>query len=223
MASNYIFSGISKVFCLVLNEPQELAKNLSGGEKNRLSLAKLLAIPSNLLLLDEPTNDLDIESIQALEQALIDYKGTIILISHDRIFLDKVVTSCIAIFEDGGMVLGYNGGFSDWSQKHKKLQVAETSFQKPQAKWPSKILENKKTTQQAAPKKKSYKLVHELQQIEKRLPQLESQINELTQAISEQDFYEKDFNEQQNLLDALSNLQHEYDNTMQRWLELEED
>ena len=214
--------GYLKDFLFTYERTQELVKNLSGGEKNRLALAKLFATPSNLLLLDEPTNDLDLQSIEALEQALVNYKGTLILISHDRVFLDKVVSSCI-VFEEAGVVIGYNGGFTNWSRQQKKLQVAETSLAKQQAKASEEIASAKKDKTPNLGKKKSYKLVHELEQLTKKLPILEKEIESLTQAISEESFYAKNYSEQQVLLDCLSNLQKEYETSLARWIELEED
>ena len=213
--------GYLKDFLFTHDRAQELVKNLSGGEKNRLALAKLFATPSNLLLLDEPTNDLDLQSIEALEQALLNYKGTLILISHDRVFLDKLVSSCI-VFEEAGVVVGYNGGFTNWSRQQKQLQVAETGVQKQGAQESGKTSSAKKSKEPSLGKKKSYKLVHELQQLTKKLPILEKQIDSLTQAISEESFYAKNFQEQQGLLESLSRLQHEYDKSLERWIELEE-
>ena len=90
-------------------------RSLSGGERNRLLLARLLARPANVLVLDEPTNDLDIETLELLESLLQDYRGTIFLVSHDRAFLDNVVTQVIA-FEGDGVLREYAGGYSDWAE-----------------------------------------------------------------------------------------------------------
>ena len=96
-------------------QARQPVRALSGGERNRLLLAKILAQPSNLLILDEPTNDLDIETLDLLEEMLADYAGTLLLVSHDRDFLDRLVTSTI-VFEGGGRVREYAGGYSDWLQ-----------------------------------------------------------------------------------------------------------
>src|SRR5213075_3466266 len=99
---------------------------LSGGERNRLLLARLFALPANVLVLDEPTNDLDIDTLELLEQLLQDYAGTVFLVSHDRAFLDNVVTQVIA-FEGDGVLREYAGGYTDWAnyQSRKALQQQE--------------------------------------------------------------------------------------------------
>jgi ATP-binding cassette subfamily F protein uup len=99
-------------------------RNCSGGETNRLLLAKLFARPSNLLVLDEPTNDLDSETLELLEELLIEYEGTILLVSHDRAFLDNVVTECLVLPGDG-RVIEYSGGYSDWRAREAERRAAE--------------------------------------------------------------------------------------------------
>lgn len=97
-------------------------KSLSGGERNRLLLARLFIQPANLLVLDEPTNDLDVETLELLEELLCNYDGTLILVSHDRTFLDNVVTSTLA-FEGDGMINEYVGGYEDWLRQSRKSAV----------------------------------------------------------------------------------------------------
>ena len=99
-------------------------KSLSGGERNRVILARLFTRPTNLLMLDEPTNDLDVETLEVLEDQLEEYKGTLLVVSHDRMFVDNVVTSTLA-FETGGVVRRYPGGYSDWMRQGGELAVAE--------------------------------------------------------------------------------------------------
>ena len=99
---------------------------LSGGERNRVILAKLFTRSSNLLVLDEPTNDLDVETLEALEARLSQYNGTLLVVSHDRYFLDEVVTSTL-VFEGNGTVKRYPGGYSDWARYHHELAVADES------------------------------------------------------------------------------------------------
>ena len=99
-------------------------KALSGGERNRVLLAKLFTQPTNLLVLDEPTNDLDIEMLEVLEEKLVEYGGTLIIVSHDRQFLDNVVTS-VLVFEDGGDIQEYLGGYSDWENRGKELKITD--------------------------------------------------------------------------------------------------
>jgi ABC transport system ATP-binding/permease protein len=110
--------GYLKEFLFTPEEMKKPARGISGGETNRLLLAKLFARPSNVLVLDEPTNDLDAETLELLEALLIDYEGTIILVSHDREFLDNVVTECLVLpGTDDGTVIEYSGGYSDWREE----------------------------------------------------------------------------------------------------------
>ena len=99
-------------------------KALSGGERNRIILAKLFTKPTNLLVLDEPTNDLDVETLEVLEQRLVEYPGTLIVVSHDREFLDNVVTS-ILVFEADGSIREYVGGYRDWVRRHRELAAKD--------------------------------------------------------------------------------------------------
>jgi ATP-binding cassette subfamily F protein uup len=108
-----ILIGILKEFLFTPERAKSPVRTLSGGERNRLLIAKLFVRPSNLLVLDEPTNDLDMETLELLEERLLDYKGTIILVSHDRAFLNNVVTSTI-VFEENGKIAEYPGGYDDW-------------------------------------------------------------------------------------------------------------
>ena len=105
-----------------------MVKALSGGERNRVILAKLFTRPANLLVLDEPTNDLDIETLEVLEQKLCEYSGTLIVVSHDREFLDNVVTSTI-VFEEDGRIQEYVGGYSDWLKRGHELAVRDNPYE----------------------------------------------------------------------------------------------
>jgi len=146
-------------------------KVLSGGEKNRVILAKLLTRPSNLLVLDEPTNDLDIETLEVLEDKLLEYQGTLIIVTHDREFLDNVVSS-ILVFEDSGIIQNYAGGFSDWHRRG--IQLAETD--NPDIKKPVvEKTENKKNTN----KKLTYKLKFELDSLPEKIVAFEEEIKKL--------------------------------------------
>ncbi len=189
-------------------------KVLSGGEKNRVILAKLLTRPSNLLVLDEPTNDLDVETLEVLEDRLSDYQGTLIIVSHDREFVDNVVSS-ILVFEDSGTIQHYAGGFSDWQRRGKKLAEMDT----PQAQ------DNADSKQDASRKnsgnKLSYKLKLELDSLPEKIEQLEMRVRELEEQTQEADFYSRDYTEQQPVLDELQQKQDELYQVMQRWDELE--
>jgi ATP-binding cassette subfamily F protein uup len=155
-------------------------KALSGGERNRLLLAKLFTLPSNVLVLDEPTNDLDIDTLDLLEELLIDYKGTIILVSHDRAFLNNVVTSTLA-FEGNSRINHYVGGYDDWLR-----QRSTGNDISPAAK-------NKVRTKTAKNAKKlSYKDQRELDNLPQRIEQLEAQISAISLTMSEPTFYQSD-------------------------------
>src|ERR1700689_2803350 len=136
---------------------------LSGGERNRLLLAKLFAKPSNLLVMDEPTNDLDAETLDLLEEMVADYAGTLLLVSHDRAFLDNVVTSTL-VFEGGGHVNEYVGGYSDWLRQRKVAAPAAASAATPKP--PAAA-----TSSRAAPKLKrlTYNEQRELKQLPEKI------------------------------------------------------
>ena len=152
-------------------------KALSGGERNRLLLAKLFTAPSNILVLDEPTNDLDIDTLDLLEELLIDYKGTIILVSHDRAFLNNVVTSTL-VFEGKGVINQYVGGYDDWLRQRKN----ETSSK------PGALKKGKARTTLSA-NKLSYKDQRELDSLPKIIEGLEIQISEISIKMSGASFY----------------------------------
>jgi ABC transport system ATP-binding/permease protein len=153
---------------------------LSGGERNRVLLAKILSKPSNVLVLDEPTNDLDIETLEVLEEMLVNYQGTIILVSHDRDFIDNIVTSTI-VFESDGVVREYVGGYSDWVKQSKALiskveSTIKSSQSKPEA-------------SKGAKKGLSYKEKMRLEELPKVIEEAEEYIGNLTLKMSEADFY----------------------------------
>ena len=152
-------------------------KALSGGERNRLLLAKLFTAPSNILVLDEPTNDLDIDTLDLLEELLIDYKGTIILVSHDRAFLNNVVTSTL-VFEGKGVINQYVGGYDDWLRQRKN----ETSSN-------SGALKQGKARTTRSANKLSYKDQRELDSLPKKIEGLEIQISEISIKMSDANFY----------------------------------
>ncbi|MEO0368585.1 MAG: ATP-binding cassette domain-containing protein, partial [Pseudomonadota bacterium] len=157
------------------------AAKLSGGERNRLMLAKLFTRPFNLLILDEPTNDLDFETLELLEQMLLEYSGTLLLVSHDRAFLDNVVTSTIA-FEGEGNVFEYIGGYSDWLTQRRQPEPSETET--------TQATKPKATKQKSS--KLSYKLQRELDALPEKIEHLESQIETLSETMSQSDFYQQD-------------------------------
>ena len=205
--------GYLRGFLFTAKRAMTKVKVLSGGEKNRVILAKLLARPSNLLVLDEPTNDLDIETLEVLEDKLLEYQGTLIIVTHDREFLDNVVGS-ILVFEDSGVIQNYAGGFSDWQRRGKQLAEMDN----PEIKKVSiKKTNDKKKTQ----KKLTYKLKYELDGLPGKIDIFEEEIKRLHEEINKDDFFRKPYNEQQPILDELSYNQSELDKAISRWDELE--
>ncbi|MFL0808997.1 MAG: ATP-binding cassette domain-containing protein [Agarilytica sp.] len=192
-------------------------KSLSGGERNRILLAKLFSKPSNLLVMDEPTNDLDAETLELLEDLLMNYEGTLLLVSHDRSFLDNVVTSSIA-FEGKGQIREYVGGYSDWIRQGGKWPEHEqfggvsggsaTSTDEPQDAAPK-------------PKKLSYKLQRELEGLPAQLEKLEGQIGELEGEIAAPEFYQKEQDKVSKKLSKLNELQAKLQGSYERWEALE--
>lgn len=192
-------------------------KALSGGECNRVILAKLFTQPSNLIILDEPTNDLDVEMLEALEERLIDYKGTLIIVSHDRQFLDNVVTSTL-VFEEDGQVRPYVGGYSDWLRHGKQLAEKE-SAKTTRAKKQAQLTEAKK--EQPPRKKLSYKFQRELEQLPNEIEELEKEIESLQAITTEPGFYSKPAEETVDILKDISAKQVLLENKIERWAELE--
>ncbi|MFT5397171.1 MAG: ATP-binding cassette subfamily F protein uup [Gammaproteobacteria bacterium] len=190
-------------------------KVLSGGEKNRVILAKLLTRPSNLLVLDEPTNDLDVETLEVLEDRLMEYKGTLIIVTHDREFLDNVVSS-ILVFEDSGTIQNYAGGFSDWHRHGKHLAEMDNPTTAKEKK--NKL--NDANNKQRSNKKLSYNFKQELEALPAKIAALEKSISELEQQTSADDFYATPYEEQQPILDELNIKHKELDTAIRRWDEL---
>ncbi|HVI25156.1 MAG TPA: ATP-binding cassette domain-containing protein [Xanthomonadaceae bacterium] len=187
---------------------------LSGGERNRLLLARLFAQPSNLLVMDEPTNDLDVETLELLEELLAEYPGTLLLVSHDRDFLDHVVTSTL-VMEGGGRVGEYVGGYSDWLRQ--RPAAAEPTPTKPAAAKPATP-----APQPATQKRKlSYKETRELEQLPARIEALETRIAELTALSGDPAFYKRDAAAITAHNAELADAQAALDAAYARWAELE--
>jgi ATP-binding cassette subfamily F protein uup len=184
--------------------------HLSGGERNRLLLAKLFAQPSNLLVMDEPTNDLDVETLELLEELLLDYKGTLLLVSHDRAFLDNVVSSTL-VLEGQGRIGEYVGGYSDWLRQKPGPRTAGHA-PKPAVATPAPV---------AAKRKRSFKEQHELDQLPRRIEQLESDIAGRTAAMNEPTFFQQDSAAIVKANEALVAVQAELDAAYARWAELD--
>ena len=195
-------------------------KSLSGGEQNRLILAKLFSKPANLIVLDEPTNDLDMETLELLEEILLEFNGTILLVSHDRRFLDNVVTSSI-VFEGDGQVREYVGGYQDWIAQGGKLISFADQEKEKQSKTnakPSSTQTQKKAEPAKAPATKlSYKEQRELDQLPKQIETYETKIAELALKIADADFYKQAQPEIDTALAQLAKQQKELEALYARW------
>jgi ATP-binding cassette subfamily F protein uup len=189
---------------------------LSGGERNRVLLAKLFTKPANLLVLDEPTNDLDVETLELLEELLTDYQGTLLLVSHDRAFIDAVVTSTL-VFEGDGVIGECAGGYADWlREKEASLPAgvpAETA---------SKGQEPAKQKQNSSTGKLSYKLQRELQQLPARIETLENEIAAIQELLADPAIYRDKPEKVVELKSDMETREKELETVFSRWEELEE-
>jgi ATP-binding cassette subfamily F protein uup len=187
---------------------------LSGGERNRVILAKLFTHAANLLVLDEPTNDLDVETLEALEARLAEYDGTLIVVSHDRYFLDAIVTSTL-VFEADGALRRHAGGYSDWLERHRSLAVVDT---------PKASTENEKHAERPKPasRKLSYKLQRELDSLPNEIERLEQRVDALRDTVGEPAFYQRPQSEVQERLAELQSVEHDLELAIERWAELEQ-
>ena len=194
-------------------------KALSGGEKNRLLLARIFLKSNNLLILDEPTNDLDIETLELLEDLLANYQGTLLLVSHDRQFVDNTVMTSW-IFEGNGVIEEFVGGYHD-AQQQRKQALEYRQVEKPSK--PEKVVEEtpKTAPAKAKPKKLSYKLQRELEALPMRLEELETQIETLQEEVNDPSFFSKSVEQTQPVLDKLSAAEQELEVAFERWEELE--
>ena len=187
---------------------------LSGGERNRLLLARLFTMPSNVLVMDEPTNDLDIETLELLEALLVDYDGTLLLVSHDRAFLNNVVTSTI-VFEGECEVNEYDGGYDDWLRQRKQVEKV------PDKRTDSKPEHLKKERECERPRKISYKEKQELKALPGRIEALEAEQDQLHQTMSNPLFYKKHKDEIMSIKARLSAVDTELVATYELWETLE--
>ena len=197
-------------------------KALSGGERNRAILARLFTRPANLLVLDEPTNDLDIETLELLEEILADFKGTLLLVSHDRDFMDSVVTSLLVMGEDGS-IEEQAGGYSDWESRGGRL-VAEAADGSPTT--TSKkiaMVDDAVTEAKAKPRRKlSYKEQRELDGLPAHIEGLEEQQALLELEIASPDFYQQPADIVRKQLDNLEKLNSDLESAIERWSALEQ-
>ena len=192
-------------------------KSLSGGERNRLLLARLFSRPANVLVLDEPTNDLDIETMELLEDLLAEYDGTLFLVSHDRAFLDNVVTQVIA-FEGDGQLMEYVGGYEDWVRVKKQQALNRASVS---ATVPVKTLPQVEAIKSKPVTKLSFKEARELEQIPERIASLEQEQEELAATLGAGNLYRDNPTHAKQLQERTVILEDELLQLMARWEELE--
>ncbi len=209
--------GYLKGFLFTAKRAMTPVKALSGGECNRIVLARLFTRPTNILVLDEPTSDLDVETLEVLEARLSEYEGTLVVVSHDREFLDRVVTS-ILVFEDAGKVQAYAGGYSDWLRRGRSLTETDNPKRTRLPRGPTSDSKDEKGNQG---KKLSYKLKLELEQLPDKIEALEKEVADLEEQTVHPDFYTQPFDKVQPVLDRLTGKQSELEQAIERWSELE--
>jgi ABC transport system ATP-binding/permease protein len=201
---DFLFSG---------ERARSLVRYLSGGERNRLLLAKLFTKPANLLVLDEPTNDLDAETLELLEELLVDYAGTLLVVSHDREFLDRVVTGTL-VFEGGGRVKEYAGGYTDWIRQKAANEAAAAPMATKTGRSDVAIGGQK-------PRKLSFKEQRELEALPARIETLEAQQAELEAKMADPAFYQRPGEEIARITQQLATLHEELQQVYARWELLE--
>ena len=186
---------------------------LSGGEKNRLMLAKLFTQPANVLVLDEPTNDLDAETLELLEELIFEYRGTLLLVSHDRAFLNNVVTSTI-VFEGNGKVGEYVGGYDDWLSQRPRVAAEGVPGKNDRKK-------ARPRPQTRSPRKLGYLQQREIQELPRKIEALESEQKRLFAVMSDPSFYKKEKDHIAGVKADLDRVEREIETAYRRWEELE--
>jgi ATP-binding cassette subfamily F protein uup len=206
--SNFMFNG---------DQARAPIRTLSGGEQNRLLLARLFAEPANFLLLDEPTNDLDVETLELLEERLADFEGTVLIVSHDRNFLDNVITSLL-VFEGEGRIQEFVGGYSDWYRGSKGFKTENSALNRADARSdPGDSFEGNKRR-----KAERQKLERELAKIPDKVESTEGNIAALQAKMAAPGFFDLTSPKQQPELDKLTVFETELEALMSRWVELEQ-
>jgi ATP-binding cassette subfamily F protein uup len=188
-------------------------KSLSGGERSRLLLARLFSQPANVLVLDEPTNDLDIETLELLEELLLEFAGTVLLVSHDREFLDNVVTSTL-VFEGDGKVTEFVGGYDDWIRQREIDPFSDSPLKNDVASRGKEVIQKK-------PNKLSYKDQRELDKLPEKIELLETRIQQLTEEMGQAEFFQQDKDIIVNAQQALEAASTDLDACYKRWEQLE--
>ena len=188
-------------------------KSLSGGERSRLLLARLFSQPANVLVLDEPTNDLDIETLELLEELLLEFAGTVLLVSHDREFLNNVVTSTL-VFEGDGRVAEFVGGYDDWIRQRDIDPFSESPLKNNAASRGKEVIQKK-------PNKLSYKDQRELDKLPEKIELLETRVQQLTEEMGQAEFFQQDKDIIVNTQKQLETASTELDACYKRWEQLE--
>ena len=205
---------------------------LSGGEQNRLLMARIFSQPANLLILDEPTNDLDVESLELLEEMLLAYNGTVMLVSHDRTFLDNVISSLLVFDASGsGRVTEYVGGYSDWHKENQQrssnagsVAVSKTSQQNASSARTDMLMDDSLGFEERKKlKAERQKGKKELEKLPGQIEKLESTLNDCNQKISETDFYQRPQAAQNEIFEKVKDLESQIEQLMTRWEQLEAD
>jgi ATP-binding cassette subfamily F protein uup len=210
-------SGYLRDFLFPPERLQAPVSMLSGGERNRLLLARLFARPSNLLVMDEPTNDLDAETLELLEEMVANYAGTLLLVSHDRAFLDNVVTSTL-VFEGDGQINEYVGGYTDWLRQRKAASAARAGSPGSSA---PKPLAGMAASAAPKPKRLSYNEQRELEVLPEKIQRLEAEQAQLTAMISDPAAFQRSKDESNLALKRLQAIAAELESAYVRWETLE--
>jgi ATP-binding cassette subfamily F protein uup len=191
-------------------------EGLSGGERNRLLLAMIFTQSANMMVLDEPTNDLDVDTLELLEELLSEYEGTLLLVSHDRAFLDNVVTSTL-VFEGDGKFVEYAGGYDDWERYQRQIPEAPAQPQRRASTQPIP----RPSKRDDGPRKLTYREQRELELLPGRIEALEKEQAELHARMGEGDFYRQPSEAITATLERLESLKQDLEASYQRWQDLE--
>ncbi|MFN9550161.1 MAG: ATP-binding cassette domain-containing protein [Pirellulaceae bacterium] len=212
-------------FLFTPERARQLAKTLSGGERHRLLLARLLKNPSNLLVLDEPTNDLDEETLELLEALLVDYPGTLLVVSHDREFLQRTTTSVLA-FDRQGVLREFAGGYDDYARyRQREREIAQSqaeSNQTPSSKSVSKSTASPDGPSSGKQAKLSFKEQRDLESLPGKIEAWEAELNSLQAAMGDAAFYQKPAAQIAESAARVQELQQEIEQAYERWQALEE-
>jgi ATP-binding cassette subfamily F protein uup len=207
--------GYLEDFLFTPERSRSTARYLSGGERNRLLLARLFSKPSNVLILDEPTNDLDAETLDLLESLIVEYAGTVLLVSHDRAFLNEAVTSTL-VFEGDGIVKDYAGGYDDWLHQKRSQEIdrIERPIVQSKPRSPSQTLSSRVTAQ---PRQRKPQHQRELEELPKRIETLEIEQRLIHEAMAAPEFYRQDGAVITSVRIRLQLIQQELEVAFERW------